>query len=268
MQNQANTMKKLLMSLALTTLLGACAQTGPQTADDEIQWPDPDSASWKKGTFPNVEQLRRMGPGMTKDQVRFQLNVPHFSEGIFGSSQWNYLFHFRSGKGDEYETCQYQVVFKDGVSDSLHWRNPACTEHLAQKVVKAPVPAERFRLSADALFAFDKSGKDDLLPNGMKTLEQFATTLNAEYKRLDKVTVIGHTDRLGSDEYNQHLSVARAATVRDYLIAHGVRASVVQAHGAGKSQPVVQCSDSLPRADLLACLQSNRRVELEVTGER
>lgn len=261
-------MKKLLACIALTTLLGACAQTGPKTTDDEIQWPDPDSASWKKGTFPNVEQLRRMGRGMTKDQVRFQLNVPHFSEGIFGSSQWNYLFHFRSGKGDGYVTCQYQVVFKDGVSDALHWRDPACAEHLAQKVAKTPMPAERFRLSADALFAFDKSGKDDMLPNGMKAVEQFATSLKTEYKRLEKVTVIGHTDRLGSDEHNQLLSEARAATVRDYLIAQGVPASVVQAHGVGKTQPVAPCSDTLPRADLLMCLQSNRRVELEVIGER
>lgn len=265
-------MKKLYMSVALTALLGACAQTGPQTTDGEIQWPDPDSASWKKGTFPNVEQLRRMGPGMTKDQVRFLVNVPHFGEGIFGSSQWNYLFHFRTGKGNEYVTCQYQVAFKDGVSDALHWRDPACAEHLTQKkYAKAPMqpmPAERFRLSADALFAFDKSSTDDLLPNGTKTLEQFATALKTEYKRLEKVSIIGHTDRLGSDEYNRLLSVARATTVLDYLIREGVPASVVQAHGVGESQPVVQCSDTLVHADLLVCLQPNRRVELEVIGER
>jgi len=56
--------------------------------------------------------------------------------------------------------------------------------------------------------------------------------------------------------------------VRDYLIAQGLPQSALRAFGVGKTQPLVQCADSPQRTQLIACLQPNRRVELEVTGER
>jgi outer membrane protein OmpA-like peptidoglycan-associated protein len=107
-----------------------------------------------------------------------------------------------------------------------------------------------------------------MLPEGRKQLDELAAQLKGQYKRFDTVTVIGHTDRLGSDSYNQALSIARAATVRDYLISRGLPQSTLRAFGVGKTQPLAQCADSLPRDQLIACLQPNRRVELEVTGER
>lgn len=242
--------------------------------DEDVKFPDVDDAWLKNGAFIDVEQLRRIGKGLNKNQVRELISYPHFSEGFFDVDQWDYLFNFRTGRGDEYVTCQYKVVYKDGLSDSMYWKEPSCAGFLAPRVASpAPVAAavvapQRLRLNTDALFAFDKSGKDDVLPNGRQELERFAAALKRDYKRLDKVVVIGHTDRLGSDHYNQALSVARAATVRDVLIVHGVPAGAIQAHGVGKSQPVVQCDDALPRPELVACLQPNRRVELEVSGER
>ncbi|RZL86797.1 MAG: outer membrane protein assembly factor BamE [Variovorax sp.] len=279
--------KKTIRSLAVAGLvlaLAGCGSTGSTVSTSsvasgasaekqDVRFPDAGSAWLKGGTFIDVEQLRRIGRGMTKNQVRELISYPHFGEGLFGPKEWDYLFNFRTGKGDEFVTCQYKVVFKDGVSDAMYWKEPACADFLKPKVtevVRAAVPAapERFKLAADALFAFDKSGTADMLPAGRKQLDELASQLKGRYKRLDNITVIGHTDRLGASGYNQRLSVARAATVRDYLVAQGLPQGALRAHGVGESQPVVQCADSLGRPELIACLQPNRRVELEVSGER
>lgn len=268
---------------ALAAMLGGCASSANNTPDraaatpaanESVGFPDAGSAWLKGGTFIDVEQLRRIGRGMTKNQVRELLSYPHFSEGLFGPKEWDYLFNFRTGRGDEFVTCQYKVVYKDGVTDAMYWKDPACAGYLQPKVseVVRPVAAaaapQRFKVAADALFAFDKSGTADMLPGGRKQLDELAAQLKGQYKRFDTVTVIGHTDRLGGDAYNQALSIARAATVRDYLIAQGLPQSALRALGVGKTQPLVQCADSAQRTPLIACLQPNRRVELEVTGER
>ncbi|WP_438998675.1 OmpA family protein [Variovorax beijingensis] len=274
-----------IQSLALVVLaamLGGCASSvntpdqaaGASAANESVSFPDAGNAWLNGGTFIDVEQLRRIGRGMTKNQVRELISYPHFSEGLFGPKEWDYLFNFRSGRGDEFVTCQYKVVYKDGVSDAMYWKDPACAGYLQPRVseVVRPVAAtaapQRFKVAADALFAFDRSSAADMLPEGRNQLDALAAQLKEQYKRFDTVTVIGHTDRLGSDAYNQALSIARAATVRDYLIAQGLPQSALRAFGVGKTQPLVQCTDSQQRAQLIACLQPNRRVELEVTGER
>ncbi|WP_399685030.1 OmpA family protein [Xenophilus sp.] len=274
-----------LAALAATAvLMAACGSTGSVVKSTnaaygaspdpvEVRFPEPDSAWLKGGSFVDVDQLRRIGRGMTKNQVRELISYPHFGEGLFGPTEWDYLFNFRTGKGDEFVTCQYKVVFKDGVSDQFYWRDPACADHLKPKVseVVRPVVAaapERFQLGADALFAFDKSGEGDILPEGRRQLDDLAARLKGAYRRLDSITIVGHTDRLGSEAYNRRLSMARAATVRDYLAARGLPQGALRAHGVGEAQPVVQCADNQPRAALIACLQPNRRVELEVRGER
>ena len=76
----------------------------------------------------------------------------------------------------------------------------------------------------------------------------------------------GHTDRLGSQAYNEKLSLARADAVRDYLISKGVPKDKIEAIGMGEKQPVVQC-DQKNRKELIACLQPNRRVDVEVKGD-
>lgn len=278
-----NAIQRLALT-ALVAVLAGCAsgtqapeQAGAAPAATEsVRFPEASSAWLKGGAFVNVEQLRRVGRGMTKNQVRELISYPHFSEGLFGPKEWDYLFNFRTGRGDEFVTCQYKVVYKDGLSEAMYWKDPACAGYVAAKAeVAAPVPAaavaaapQRFKLAADALFAFDKSGMADMSADGRAQLEQLAAQLKGQYKRFDTITVIGHTDRLGSDAYNQALSAARAATVRDYLITQGLPRSALRAFGVGKTQPLVSCTDGGPRSQLIACLQPNRRVELEVSGER
>ena len=91
-------------------------------------------------------------------------------------------------------------------------------------------------------------------------------------ERFDVITVEGHTDRLGSQRYNQTLSTKRADAVKAYLVTSGgIDATKVSAIGKGESTPLTKpddCKGSKPTAALIACLQPDRRVEVEVTGTR
>lgn len=132
--------------------------------------------------------------------------------------------------------------------------------------VPAPTPTVRkTSLSADALFPFDKSGPGDILPQGRAELQKLAQALR-ETPGLKDVEVVGHADRIGSAVANQRLSAVRAVTVRNYLIAQGVPATLVASRGMGATEPVVQCSDDA-RPALIRCLAPNRRVEVIVRAE-
>lgn len=133
-------------------------------------------------------------------------------------------------------------------------------------VVMAPAP-QRVSFSADTLFGFDK---DTVRPEGMTALDTFSKELQgATYQ---SITVEGHTDRLGSTDYNQALSNDRASSVKDYLVTRGkLDPSKISAVGKGEGSPVTQaadCPDKQSRTSLITCLQPDRRVEVEVSGTR
>ncbi|MEQ1776520.1 MAG: OmpA family protein, partial [Burkholderiales bacterium] len=97
---------------------------------------------------------------------------------------------------------------------------------------------QKFSLSADALFDFDKAV---LKPAGMKKLDDLAAALKGT--QYDTVVATGHTDRLGSVDYNQRLSHRRAEAVRTYLISKGLDGRKISAVGKGKTQPVTKLAD-------------------------
>lgn len=130
-------------------------------------------------------------------------------------------------------------------------------------VVPAP---RRVSFSADSLFTFDKSV---VRQEGKMALDTFAGELKGT--RYDVISVEGHTDRLGTTAYNQRLSAERANSVKSYLISSGVDSSKISATAKGESQPVTKAEDcigSQATAKLIACLQPDRRVVVEVSGTR
>jgi OOP family OmpA-OmpF porin len=134
--------------------------------------------------------------------------------------------------------------------------------------VLAVVPQpQRVSFSADSLFAFDRA---EVRPDGKAALDRFARQLDGT--RFDVVVVEGHTDRLGSTAYNQRLSEQRANAVKAYLTSPGgIDSSKIKAQGKGESQPVTRpedCKGSRQTPALIACLQPDRRVDVEVTGNR
>jgi len=83
---------------------------------------------------------------------------------------------------------------------------------------------------------------------------------------LEVVIAVGHADRLGGDAYNMKLSVRRADSVKAYLVSKGVAASRVYTEGKGERQPVKECKGEKKNKDLIACLEPNRRAEIEAVG--
>ncbi len=257
----------LLISVGAALLLSACGtrhvsrDISPQGVAGEVVFPDATDVVMKGGTFPSLDDLRLVGPGMTKDQLYQLLGRPHFREGYAGVREWDYLFHFR--KDGQIITCQYKVIYDENyLAQTFHWAPASCADLLAGAAPAASDIKERhFNLSADALFEFAKYGVEDILPNGREEL----TAIAAKLKNADNaaIKVVGHTDRIGSDSANQLLSQRRAQTVREFLADRGVAASAITAEGRGESEPVKDCEEQA-RTALIACLAPNRRVEIQV----
>jgi OOP family OmpA-OmpF porin len=131
-------------------------------------------------------------------------------------------------------------------------------------IVAAPV-RRRVSFSAESLFGFDQSA---IKPEGREALDKFAGDTRGT--QFDVISVEGHTDRLGTPEYNQRLSLRRAEAVKAYLVSSGgFAADKVNVVGKGESSPVTQtadCKGSRPTAKLIAFLQPDRRVDIEVSG--
>lgn len=124
---------------------------------------------------------------------------------------------------------------------------------------------ERVTLDADTLFDFDKA---TLRSTGRAALDDFA----GKIKGIDPemITAVGHADRFGSGAYNQRLSEQRAEAVKTYLVSKGVAPDRMRTEGKGEMQPVTKSGecDGAQSAKVIACLQPDRRVEVEVVGTR
>ena len=141
------------------------------------------------------------------------------------------------------------------------------------KPAPAPAPVapktviKSYTLSADGLFEFNSA----VIASGKQELVALADSLKAD-KMLKAVTVVGHTDYLGSDKYNQALSEKRANAVKDYFVAAGVAADKVAAMGKGESEAklTAECTAKKfkKRADLVACLAGDRRFEVQVESAK
>ncbi len=133
-------------------------------------------------------------------------------------------------------------------------------------VPMAVAASRRVSFAADTLFAFDQSA---LRSDGKTALDTFAREVAGT--RFEVIVVEGHTDRLGATAYNQTLSMQRAEAVKAYLVSSGgFDASKVSATGLGETAPTQagDCQASLPTAELRACLQPDRRVDVDVSGTR
>lgn len=134
-------------------------------------------------------------------------------------------------------------------------------------IAAAPKPVMQVSLSAASLFDF---GQSTLKPAGRQALDRLAADLGALH--YDLVRVTGHTDRLGGAQHNLALSRQRAQVVGAYLSrSGGIPAAKVTTAGLGEDRPVTRagdCMGEVPTARLVACLQPDRRVDVQVTGSQ
>jgi len=127
-------------------------------------------------------------------------------------------------------------------------------------VVTPPPPppvtpsSTKVTFAADAFFDFDKAV---LKPEAKAKLDDLVGKLKPI--NLEVIIAVGHTDGIGSDAYNNKLSVRRAESVKAYLVSKGIEPNRVYTEGKGKKQPVADNKTAEGRA-------KNRRVEIEVVG--
>ena len=178
---------------------------------------------------------------------------------------------------DNWQNGTSELVWKNGTNE-LCWRDANWTPATAavdcdgalKAQVAAPAPAvvappvapppaaiaSKVTYSADAFFDFDKSV---LKPAGKAKLDDLTSKIKDI--NLEVIIAVGHTDSVGSDAYNQKLSVRRAEAVKAYLVSKGIEKSRVYTEGKGEKQPVADNKTAAGRAQ-------NRRVEIEVVGTR
>ena len=133
---------------------------------------------------------------------------------------------------------------------------PAATPAAPAPAAKPAVAASKVTYAADAFFDFDKAV---LKPEGKAKLDDLVGKIQGI--NLEVIIAVGHTDSVGSDAYNQKLSVRRSEAVKAYLVSKGIEKNRVYTEGKGEKQPVADNKTKEGRA-------KNRRVEIEVVGTR
>lgn len=184
---------------------------------------------------------------------------------------------------DNWKNGTNELVWKNGTNE-LCWRDaswtpataaPGCDGALAAPAAApaapapaapaaapaaqpapAPAMATKVTYAADAFFDFDKAV---LKPAGKAKLDDLVSKVKGI--NLEVIIAVGHTDSVGSDAYNQKLSVRRSEAVKAYLVSKGIEKNRVYTEGKGEKQPVADNKTKEGRA-------KNRRVEIEVVGTR
>jgi len=133
---------------------------------------------------------------------------------------------------------------------------PAPAPKPAPAPAPAPAVASKVTYAADAFFDFDKAV---LKPEGKAKLDDLVGKVKGI--NLEVIIAVGHTDSVGTDAYNQKLSVKRSEAVKAYLVSKGIEKSRVYTEGKGEKQPVADNKTKEGRS-------KNRRVEIEVVGTR
>ena len=188
---------------------------------------------------------------------------------------------------DNWKNGSNELVWKNGTNE-LCWRNafwtpatafPGCDGAIVAPAAPAPAPvaaapapavtpapapapaapatvATKVTYAADAFFDFNKSV---VKPEGKAKLDDLVGKIKDI--NLEVIIAVGHTDSVGSDAYNQKLSVRRSEAVKAYLVSKGIEKNRVYTEGKGEKQPVADNKTAEGRA-------KNRRVEIEVVGTR
>lgn len=190
-------------------------------------------------------------------------NYVQTAPGPITASQQTVNNNWVNGSGECWKNGSDELCLRDA-----YWTpataNAKCDGSIIAQV-SAPAPvtlvSRKITYQADALFDFDKA---ILKPAGKQKLDDLVDKVQA--LNLEVVVAIGYTDRIGSDEYNDLLSLHRAQAVKAYLVSNGVEANRVYTEGKGKRHPVTTDCTQKNRTQLISCLAPDRRVEVEVVG--
>lgn len=176
-----------------------------------------------------------------------------------------------SGSNQDYEFASRQINF---YSDQIHEQDvprildnafltSSSRNYINSLLTQSLRSIETITLESDTLFAFGRADFQSLKNAGQSQLSAIASKLLST-PDIGKIVIAGHADQLGDPQGNLQVSKQRAQTIKTYLVGKGVPGELVEAVGEGSTKPLVKCDMQQPRAQLIQCLEPNRRVEIEV----
>ncbi|MBY0428658.1 MAG: OmpA family protein [Alphaproteobacteria bacterium] len=157
------------------------------------------------------------------------------------------------------------IVRHDPIPEPAPYIAPPPPPPKVQQVAPRPAPpVTRTVIKQEARTIYFDSGKSVLTPGGERKLDQLAAVLKGA-KDIQRVEIVGFADPMGKAKANMSLSQRRAAAVQAYLNQHGyMSTSLAKTRAVGDTQASADCGSKMKRAKKVACLVTDRKVEVEV----
>ncbi|HEY6641790.1 OmpA family protein [Povalibacter sp.] len=259
----------LILGLAMATAMAACSSTPDKTIAEletaRAVVPQVESSPRAGVAAENISNARKaldeanrmVEKGGKIDDIRYEATVAATHAQIANEKILEAQAKDEIAKG-EGERQQVLAQARDREAEAARTRAQSLEQEL--KDLKATKTDRGLVLTlGDVLF---DTGKATLKPGAFSTIDRLAQALKEDPNR--RVLIEGHTDSVGSDEFNQQLSENRAMSVQSALMQRGVSGGQINSLGKGESTPVASNDNAAGR-------QQNRRVELiftEVAGQR
>lgn len=208
----------------------------------------------------NVQEVFDGQGELNRQSVTDLLGSPNDPLAATDLNDWFYNINLPLSD-DDYLVCQLKLSFSEQVLTSAQWRRQQCSTLL--EALKEPAQ-QLITFSADLLFDFDSFV---ISSAGNEKISQAVQDAVSKFDA-PSFLVTGHTDRLGSAEYNLQLSEKRARAVADAMTRNGISSRQISLRGRGESDPLVECAQAPNRNSLINCLAPNRRVEILINETR